>query len=159
MGLLESILGAAAGALGGQQQQAPQGNNLSPLLQVALSLLANSGGQGAPQGGGALAGIGGLQGLMGLFQKNGLGDVLGSWIGTGQNAPIAGNVLAQVLGSGQMGQIAQQLGLSHGEAADQLAQVLPDLIDKLTPQGQAPAQGFGGSEDIMRMLGGLLQQR
>ena len=157
MGLLDSILGAAVGAMSGQQPQQAQGGGMSPLLQVALSLLANQGG-GAQGGGGALAGLGGLPGLMGLFQKNGLGDVLGSWIGTGQNAPISGDVLAQVLGSGQMGQIAEQLGLSRGEAADQLSQVLPGLIDKLTPQGQAPAQGFGGPEDILRMLNSMNQR-
>ncbi len=150
MGLLESILGAAAGAMGGQQQQQPA---MNPLLQVALSLLSNGNAQGG------VGGLGGIQGLLGLFQKSGLGDAAGSWVGTGQNMPVSGDQLMQVLGSGQIGQIASQLGLSQGDAAGQLAQLLPGLIDKLTPQGQAPAQGFGGAEDIMRMIGGMMQQR
>jgi uncharacterized protein YidB (DUF937 family) len=148
MSLLQSILGAAAGAMTGQQQ-----TQSNPLLQVALSLLSNGGAQGG------VGGLGGLQGLLGLFQNKGMGDVIGSWVGAGQNSPISGDQLTQVLGSGQIGQIASQLGLSHGDAASQLAQVLPGLIDQLTPHGQAPAQGFGGAEDIMKMIGGLMQQR
>jgi uncharacterized protein YidB (DUF937 family) len=148
MSLLQSILGAAAGAMTGQSQA-----QTNPLLQVALGLLSNGNAQGG------VGGLGGLQGLMGLFQNKGMGDVIGSWVGTGQNAAISGDQLMQVLGSGQIGQIASQLGLSHGDAAGQLAQVLPGLIDQLTPHGQAPAQGFGGAEDIMKMIGGLMQQR
>jgi uncharacterized protein YidB (DUF937 family) len=148
MSLLQSILGAAAGAMTGQQQ-----SQSNPLLQVALGLLSNGNAQGG------IGGLGGLQGLMGLFQNKGMGDVIGSWVGTGQNSAISGDQLMQVLGSGQIGQIASQLGLSQGDAASQLAQVLPGLIDHLTPQGQAPAQGFGGAEDIMKMIGGLMQQR
>jgi uncharacterized protein YidB (DUF937 family) len=148
MSLLQSILGAAAGAMTGQPQA-----QANPLLQVALGLLSNGNAQGG------VGGLGGLQGLMGLFQNKGLGDVIGSWVGTGQNSAISGDQLMQVLGSGQIGQIASQLGLSHGDAAGQLAQVLPGLIDQLTPHGQAPAQGFGGAEDIMKMIGGLMQQR
>ncbi len=49
-----------------------------------------------------------------------------------------GSALQEVLGSGPIGQIAQQLGLSHGEAAGGLAQVLPQIIDKLTPNGEVP---------------------
>lgn len=149
MSLLNSILGAAAsGLMGGGQQQAT-----NPLLQVAMGLLSNGGAQNG------VGGLGGLQGLMGLFQKNGLGDAIGSWVGSGANMPVSGDQIAQVLGSGQLGQIASQLGLGHGAAADQLAQVLPGLIDKLTPHGQAPQQGFGGAEDIMKMIGGLMQNR
>ena len=53
--------------------------------------------------------------------------------------PISGNVLQEVLGSGTVGQIAEQLGLSHGETAGGLAQMLPQLIDHLTPNGTIPA--------------------
>ncbi len=148
MSLLQSILGAAAGAMTGQQQ-----SQSNPLLQVALSLLSNGNAQSG------VGGLGGLQGLMGLFQNKGLGDVIGSWVGSGQNSGVSGDQLMQVLGSGQIGQIAGQLGLSNGDAANQLAQILPSLIDQLTPQGQAPAQGFGGADDIMKMIGGLMQQR
>jgi uncharacterized protein YidB (DUF937 family) len=168
MGLLDSVLGSVLGGqqngaqggqgglgellgglLGGQGQQGR--GSLAALLPVVIGLLANSG-----QGGG---GQGGLGGLMEKFNQAGMGDVLGSWIRTGPNPPISGEQLGQVLGGDKMSEIASQLGLSEGEAAGQLAQVLPGLIDKLTPQGAAPEGGFGSAGDLMGMLGGLLQQR
>ncbi len=58
-----------------------------------------------------------------------------------------------------MGQIASQLGMGNGDAAGALSQILPGLIDQLTPQGQAPAGGLGNADDLMGMLGGLLAKR
>jgi uncharacterized protein YidB (DUF937 family) len=57
-----------------------------------------------------------------------------------------------VLGSGAIGQIAQQLGLSHGEAAGGLAQMLPQLIDKFTPNGQVPDNHNDMVEQALAML-------
>ena len=116
MGLLDGLLG---GILGGGVQQGQ-----SPLLGAALQLIQQSGG---------------LPGIIGKLQSGGLADHVGSWVGTGANMPITGSQLQEVLGSGSIGQIAQQLGLSHGEASSGLAQMLPQIIDKLTPNGQLPA--------------------
>jgi uncharacterized protein YidB (DUF937 family) len=138
MSLLTSILGAVMG--GGQQQQ-------NPLLNIALSMLSNN-----QQGGSGLAG------LLGQFQQAGLGHVADSWIGKGQNLPISGDQLQQILGSGQIGQIAQQLGLSNEQTSGQLADLLPSLIDKLTPHGEAPQGGLGDSDAMMKMLQGFLQK-
>jgi uncharacterized protein YidB (DUF937 family) len=155
MGLLDGLLGNVIGsALGGGQA-----GGANPMLNAVIGMLANNvgGGAGAAGGaGGALAGLGGLGGLIGQFQNAGLGHVMDSWIGTGDNHPISGDQLTQVLGSGQIGQIAQQLGISHGDAAGQLSQMLPQIINHLTPSGQAPAGGLGNAGDIMGMLGGLL---
>jgi uncharacterized protein YidB (DUF937 family) len=52
--------------------------------------------------------------------------------------PLSGNALQEVLGSGTIGQIAGQLGMSHGDAAGGLAQMLPQLIDQFTPNGAVP---------------------
>ena len=142
MSLMNSVLGALGGALGGQQAQ---GSN--PLLQVAMSMLAG-GGQGAGQGGGA-----GLGGLIEAFQRNGLGEQVQSWIGTGQNLPISAEQLQQALGGDQLGNIAQQLGMSQGDASSGLASLLPQLIDTLTPQGAVPKDGVDLGA-IMKMLGG-----
>ncbi len=148
MGLLDGLLGNVIGsALGGGGQQAGGAN---PMLNIVLGMLANGGGA---QGGGAMGGLGGL---LGQFQQAGLGHVMESWIGSGANHAISGDQITQVLGSGQIGQIAQQLGLSHGDAAGQLAQMLPQIINHVTPNGQAPAGGLGSAGDIMGMLGGLL---
>lgn len=146
MGLLDGLLGNVIGsALGGGQA-----GGANPMLNAVIGMLANNAGGGA---GGAMGGLGGL---MQQFQGAGLGHVMDSWIGSGDNHAISGDQLTQVLGSGQIGQIAQQLGISHGDAAGQLAQILPQVINHLTPQGQAPAGGLGSAGDIMGMLGGLL---
>jgi uncharacterized protein YidB (DUF937 family) len=140
MGLLDSLLGALAGGQGGAQAGGTQG----ALLNVVIGMLAN-GGQGGGQGGG-------LADLMARFTQNGMGDVMGSWIGTGQNAPISGDQLSQVLGPDTLSRIAAQLGLSQGETAGQLSQMLPQVVDQLTPQGRVPDEGLGGIGDILAQL-------
>jgi uncharacterized protein YidB (DUF937 family) len=150
MGLLDSMLGSVlnsqqgGGQVGGQQSGA---GGLDALLPAVIGMLANNG-----QGGG-------LAGLMEKFNQAGMGDVLGSWIGSGQNAPISGADLGAVLGGDTMGDLAAQLGMSQNDAAGQLAQVLPGLIDKLTPHGNAPEGGLGNAGDLFGMLGGMLQQK
>jgi len=120
MGLLDGLIGSL---MGGQQQG---GDN--PLLQMALQMLTNKG-----EGGGN-----GLGGLMDAFQNAGLGDQLKSWIGTGQNMPISADQLSEALGSDKIRDIAGQLGMSQGEVSGGLADMLPQLIDKITPNGQLP---------------------
>jgi uncharacterized protein YidB (DUF937 family) len=119
MGLLDGLLGSLMGSSSTAQQQ---GQN--PMLQMCLQVIQQNGG---------------LPGIISKFQQAGLGQQAGSWVGTGQNMPISADQLQQVLGSGSIAQIAQQLGLSHGEAGGSLAQCLPQIIDKLTPTGQISA--------------------
>lgn len=137
MSLLDSVLGAVSG----QMQQ--QGG----LASVLGGLLANNGS------------MGGLSGLAEKFNQAGMGDVISSWIGKGENLPISADQLSNVLGSDTLSSIASQLGVDPAQASGQLAQMLPGLIDKLTPHGTAPAGGLGNAGDLMGMLGGLLQQR
>jgi uncharacterized protein YidB (DUF937 family) len=156
MGLLDSVLGAinkgqtpaggtaAAGGLGALIALAASNPQL---VQAITGLLGNDGQQG------------GLAGLVDKFQQAGLGDVVGSWIGNGQNQSVSGDQLTSVLGEGTMAGLAEKLGMSPGEAAGQLSNVLPGLIDKLTPGGEAPAGGLGNAGDLMGMLGGLLKGR
>lgn len=157
MSLIDSLLGAMSGASGNGQNAAP-----NPLLQIALSMLANSGaGNTAGAAGAGLGGLGGAQqgdlgglgGLINAFQRNGMGDQMQSWIGSGQNMPISPDQLQQVLGQGTLGQIAQQLGLSPQASASGLSELLPQLIDRLTPNGQAPQGDLGNIADIMARLG------
>lgn len=143
MSLLNSVLGAV---MGGAQQGGGAGGNLGALLPVITSMLSNDGQHG------------GLGGLMEKFNQAGMGDVVGSWVGKGENLPISADQLSQVLGSGAIGDIASKLGMSQGEAGGALAQMLPGIIDQLTPNGQAPAGGLGGAADLMGMLGKMLQK-
>ena len=150
MGLLDSVLGELAGSQGGGAGGQGAGGTQGALLNVVIAMLAN--GPGAGQGQGAAGGLGGLGGLMARFTQSGMGDVIGSWVGHGQNAPISGDQLSSVLGSDTIANIAAQLGLSHGEAAGQLSQMLPQVVDQLTPHGQAPEGGLGGIGDILAQL-------
>jgi uncharacterized protein YidB (DUF937 family) len=136
MGLLDSVIGA----LGGAQGVGRQGSG--DMLQAVIAMLAQQGGQGG-QGGG-------LGGLVQQFQQGGLGDLVASWIGTGQNLPVSPTQLQDVLGSDMLAQLAQQLGLSQGEATGQLSQLLPQVVDKLTPNGQLPdSSGFGDIGSVL----------
>lgn len=146
MSLLDSVIGA----LSNNQPGATQGAPGSVLLSTVIAMLAN--GQQA-QG----AGVGGLGDLIGRFTQGGLGDVIGSWIGHGQNQPVSADQISNVLGSDAIGKIAAQLGLSHGETAGQLSQMLPEVINRLTPDGQAPSGGLG--DDLGALLGQLTAKR
>jgi len=81
---------------------------------------------------------GGLQGLVTAFEQGGMGGVIASWIGTGENLPISAEQLQAVLGSEQVQAIASRLGLSTQDVSGHLAQLLPQVIDKLTPGGAIP---------------------
>lgn len=120
MGMLDGLIG---NALGGMLGAGGSGQAQSPLLQIALQLLQQNGG---------------VAGVLDKFRQGGYADQADSWQSTGQNLPLSGNALQEVLGSGTIGQIAGQLGMSHGDAASGLAQVLPQLIDQFTPDGALP---------------------
>ena len=67
-----------------------------------------------------------------------MGEQLKSWIGTGDNMPISGDQLTSALGSDKISEIAAKLGMSHGDVSGGLASMLPQIIDKLSPNGQLP---------------------
>jgi uncharacterized protein YidB (DUF937 family) len=136
MGLFDSVLGAVSGQL---QQQ-------GGLANVLGSLLAADGGQG------------GLGGLVEKFNQAGLGEVVASWIGKGENLPISADQIAGILGSDTVASVARQLGIDPAQAAGQLSQMLPGLVDQLTPNGTLPQGGLGNAGDLMGMLGGLLRR-
>jgi uncharacterized protein YidB (DUF937 family) len=97
---------------------------------------------------------GGLSGLVQQFHDKGLGGLVASWVGTGQNFPISADQLQHVLGSEQVKELAAKAGISPEAASSHLSQLLPMLIDKLTPNGQLP-QGSSPLEEGMSMLKNL----
>jgi uncharacterized protein YidB (DUF937 family) len=106
---------------------------------------------------GLLGGTGGLNGLISQFTSKGLGDVVGSWVSTGKNLPVSQDQIQSVLGSDQIKNIASKLGISTNEVTSQLSNLLPDVVDKLTPDGKVP-QGDMISKG-MEMLGGLFGKK
>jgi uncharacterized protein YidB (DUF937 family) len=121
MGLLDSIAGQVTGALAG----AVGGGAAHPgLTEVVTTLL----GQG-----------GGLQGLIERFEQQGLGHLVQSWVGTGENLAITPDQVQSVLGEPHIQAVAQKLGLSAGDVTNQLAGLLPHAVDSVTPDGALPA--------------------
>ena len=134
MGLMDQLGQAAGGMLGGQGGQ-------NSLLQAVAGLLGKD------------SSIGGLAGLVQAFQKNGLGEIVNSWVSTGKNLQVTPNQIEQGLGSDLLSQLAGKAGLSSGAASSQLAGILPDLVDKLTPNGKDEA---GGLDQLMKLVQGKM---
>ncbi len=124
MGLFDSIASQAVNALSKSEEGGQPG-----MMEVVKGLINN------PE-------AGGLQGLVTAFREKGLGEAVSSWIGTGQNLPISGQQLQSVLGNEQVQAIASKLGLSSADASQAVANLLPQVIDKLTPNGQLPEGGL-----------------
>ena len=97
-------------------------------------------------------GLGGLGALVQQFQQGGLGDLVGSWVGTGQNLPISAEQLQGMIGSDQIAAFAQQFGLSQGDAASTLSELMPQVVDRLTPGGELPGA------DALGDMGSLLER-
>ncbi len=106
-------------------------------------------------GGGGGTG-GGLGSLLRQFESAGLGDQARSWVSPGQNQPLSSDALGRVFGGDGLAAIARQAGLSQADTTAGLAQLLPEIIDRATPQGQIPDEDQLGNtlQDLMRRLGG-----
>jgi uncharacterized protein YidB (DUF937 family) len=154
MGLLDDVLGSAV-----------PGGNLAKPLMIGLAALLGAramgsglgnilGGAGtspqtpptAPPTGPAAASqpqgglLGGLGGLLQSFQQNGHGDAINSWIGPGQNQPIAPDQLHQALGPDAVNNLSRLTGLPRDQLLSELSRVLPGVVDRLTPHGREPDQ-------------------
>ena len=79
---------------------------------------------------------GGLMGMVQAFRAHGLGGVVESWIGQGANQQIAVEEIEKVIGLERINAIASKFGMSPQDASAKLAQVLPTVVDKLTPGGR-----------------------
>jgi uncharacterized protein YidB (DUF937 family) len=129
-GGLESVLGGVLGGSGGNTIL------ITTLLPVVTNMLKG----------------GGLNKVLSGFQAKGLSGEADSWIGKGENQSVSGDQLASVLGSARVGKIAKKVGASPNDTAGALAQLLPQVINHVTPNGQIPAKG-----DLKSMLKQLAQ--
>lgn len=115
MGLLDDIIGGLSGRGAG-----------NPMLDSVLGMINQSGGIG---------------GLAQSFRDKGLGGLMDSWISTGHNLPISAEQIQRVLGNEQVAALAVKLGIPHEQIASHLSELLPQVIDKLTPGGQVLVGG------------------
>jgi uncharacterized protein YidB (DUF937 family) len=84
----------------------------------------------------------GLNGLVQQFKEKGFSETVSSWIGTGENLPISGAQIKEVFSSEKLQEIAGKLGTTVDEASNKLATYLPQVVDKLTPDGLIPEGGM-----------------
>jgi uncharacterized protein YidB (DUF937 family) len=130
MGLLDNLENQALGnVLGG-------GSN--PLAAGLLQMIQNQ--------------PGGLQGLVQSFHDKGMGGLVSSWISSGPNPPISADQVHQVLGGDQVKALAAKAGISPDTAGAAIAQILPGLVDKLTPNGSVPDHG-----NVLEMASSMLK--
>jgi uncharacterized protein YidB (DUF937 family) len=101
---------------------------------------------------------GGVGGLVGAFEKNGLGGVMSSWVGTGANQPVSPQQVQSGLGNQAIQDVAGKLGISPDVASGLVAQLLPHVVDHMTPGGQIPAGGSNMMEMGESILKGLLNR-
>jgi len=128
MGLLDSVAGAVLGKLGGQQ---------GGMAQVALDMFNQHGGIG---------------GVLDKFKENGLAEQAASWVGKGENMPISADQLSSVLGNDAIAGMAAKFGISPETLSAQIAQHLPTVIDKMTPNGTVEADSGNLLSTVLGML-------
>jgi uncharacterized protein YidB (DUF937 family) len=144
MGLLDAILkqaessmaGAPAGSMGSGSGASAFGSIADLVMknpQVISAAIAMLNPKDPTVGGGS-----GLSDIVAGFNRSGLGDVMASWIGGGPNKPVDPSALKDVLGSDVLSQFAKQAGIGHGDASSVLAQILPEIVNHMTPQGRVP---------------------
>ncbi|MFO7479103.1 MAG: YidB family protein [Methyloceanibacter sp.] len=156
---MSNIFGSDSG------QALPGGNIAKPLIIALLALLASrafGGKKEAPasempklpeelpdaaQGGSPGSVLDGLGGLIDQFQKKGLGDVVDSWVNRGQNKDVAPDQVSVALGGDVVDELSRRTGLSRDQVVDQLARMLPNVVDNLTPDGRLPTR-----QEIMRLM-------
>lgn len=141
-GGLEDILGQLTGGQGGVTTGTRAGTGagagvLGALLPLIASFLKN----------------GGLTKILAGFQQKGLSSQAASWVGTGDNERVSGAEIEEVVGADEIQAIAQQLGISEEQAADAVAEVLPQVVDRVSPEGELPAET--DLDDLFAQLAGM----
>jgi uncharacterized protein YidB (DUF937 family) len=129
MGLFDSIAGDMLGKMMGDKGQ---------MAQVAMEMFNQHGG---------------LEGILDKFKQSGLGDVAASWVGKGENMPISADQITSALGSSTITELAAKFGLTPDVLSAQIAQHLPGVIDKMTPNGEVEA----GSGNLLSTVLGMLK--
>lgn len=128
MGLLDSIAGAVLGKLGGEQ---------GSMAQIALDMFNQNGG---------------LSGILDKFKENGLAEQAASWVGKGENLPISADQISSVLGSGAIADMAAKFGMDPADLSAKIAEHLPTVIDKMTPNGEVTADSGNLLSTVLGML-------
>jgi uncharacterized protein YidB (DUF937 family) len=128
MGLLDSVAGAVLGKLGGQQ---------GGMAQVAMEMFNQNGG---------------LAGVLEKFKAGGLAEQAASWVGKGENLPISADQISSVLGSGAIAEMAAKFGIDPADLSAKIAEHLPTVVDKMTPDGEVTNDSGSLLSTVLGML-------
>ncbi len=128
MGLFDRLAGAVLSKAGGDK---------GAMVQVAMDLFNQNGG---------------LEGVMEKFKAGGLAEQVASWVGKGENLPISAEQVTQVLGSNTVTDIAAKLGTSPSDISNKIAEYLPQVINKMTPDGEVNANSGNVLSAVLAML-------
>ena len=128
MGLLDSLAGGMLEKVMGEK---------GAMAQVAMDMLNQHGG---------------LSGVLDKFKQGGLAEEAASWVGKGENLPISAEQIASVLGNGQLAEMAAKFGIDTNTLSAQIAEHLPSIVDKLTPDGEVPAESGSLLKTVLGML-------
>ena len=128
MGLFDSVAGAVMSKLGGEQ---------GSMTQVAMEMFNQHGG---------------LSGIIEKFKEGGLGEQAASWVGNGENLPVSAEQISSVLGNGAIAEMAAKFGITPETLSSQIAQYLPGVVDKLTPDGEVGSDTGGLLGKVLGML-------
>jgi uncharacterized protein YidB (DUF937 family) len=140
--MFDNVMGKLGGQPGGEGGQGGQGGQVG--LQALTKLLSANGG---------------VQGLMAKLSSNGMGQQVQSWVGTGDNKPVSGPQVAQALDTDSLSKMAAETGTTPEKVSENVAQVLPQVVDKATPGGQVPKQGDDPLSKGLDALKGMFAQR
>ncbi|WP_326724074.1 YidB family protein [Streptomyces sp. NBC_00243] len=134
-------LGSLLGGLLGGGQGGASGGSGAGILGALLQSLAGGSGSGSGSGGNPLGG------LLEMLTKSGLTEQKDSWVGTGENQSVTGAQIQQALPDETLKQVAEQAGVTPDQAATQIAETLPQAVDKLSPNGELPSASL---EDLIK---------
>jgi uncharacterized protein YidB (DUF937 family) len=112
MGLFDSVAGAVLGQVVGEK---------SDMVKIGMEMFNQ---------------YGGLGGILTKFQEGGLADVAATWVAKGENAPVSSNQITEILGSGAIADMATKFGISPEMLSSKIAEYLPSMVDKMTPNGE-----------------------
>lgn len=128
MGMFDGLVGSVLGKVMGDK---------AGMAQVAMEMFSSNGGVG---------------GLMEKFKAGGLGDAAASWVGTGENIAVSPEQVSSVLGEGAIADMAAKFGLTPEVLSAQIAEHLPTVVDKLTPNGAVEGESGGLLSSVLGML-------
>lgn len=128
MGMLDGLVGSVLGKVMGEK---------AGMAQVAMEMFNTNGGVG---------------GILEKFKTGGLADAAASWVGTGDNIPVSADQISSVLGNDQIAAMAEKFGIDPATLSAQIAEYLPSVVDKMTPNGAVEADSGNILSSVLGMF-------